>query len=306
MKNLYFLTAVVAYVAISTNAYAQELLCPIFEQPHAVQSGLDGFNERIYCEPIDPPPPPPPPPPPCPVALPVPAQEWQVECKAVDNVVRCNGALPNDVCQDHNSRALSLGLLTPAAYNWLVGHGYCAINPVGVPSILSICPVGCFEENTEILTVNGYGAEAWQAAKNITMDHTLFSLQTDALLSRPRLNGRPLERMVVGPEKPDLYVFAMSNGRKLRVTSHHAMVLSDGRIMEAKDVVEGDAFIGLDGRIVVIADIRREPTDADVYNFSVAVDTPQEHIIAAEGVLVGDLAWQSTLASEMESIRLRR
>lgn len=246
----------------------------------------------------------------CPTALPKPAEEWQVECKAAENITRCGGGLPTNVCSEHNQLAMDQGLLTTAAYNWLSSNGYCAltmdITGTGFYSILSICPVGCFEESTEILTVSDDGAQEWLAAENISMEHELFSLAPDALLSAPTLNSRAIERMALGPEEADLYVFSMSNGKKLKVTRHHGMVLADGRVVEAKAVVEGDAFVGLDGAIVEIESIGREHTDGDVYNYFVAAKEPQEHVIAAEGVLVGDLAWQSTLVGEMESIRLRK
>ena len=229
-----------------------------------------------------------------------------VSCKADENRVRCAQGLPDNICQEHNSRAYSLGLLTTAAYNWLLANGYCAINTPGFAAILTVCPVGCFEENTDILTLNDEGAGEWLAAKMIGAEHRLFSLNVNAPLSSPQLSSRAIERMTAGPEEPELYLFAMSNGRKLRVTSHHAMVLADGRIVEAEKVSEDDSFIAVDGREVAIESITREATSADVYNFAVAAGTPQEHVIAAEGVLVGDLAWQSTLAGEMKSIQLRR
>jgi hypothetical protein len=149
------------------------------------------------------------------------------------------------------------------------------------------------------------GASHWLAAKDISLDHRLVSLTGDSLLSSPQVSGRSIKRMSVGPEENDLYVFTLANRRTLRVTAHHVMVLSDGRVLEAEKVAQSDAFVGVDGRKVGIRSISREPTSADVYNFAVNADTPQEHVIAAEGVLVGDLDWQSTLIGELESIRLR-
>lgn len=197
------------------------------------------------------------------------------------------------------------GQLTLQAYNWLQANGYCAVNS-GLGFIAAICPVGCFEENTQLLTQSDRGANAWVAAKTISLDHRLVSLTGDSLLSSPRVSGRSIKRMSVGPEETDLYVFALANRRTLRVTSHHVMVLSDGRVVEAEQVAPGDAFVGVDGHKVGIRSISREPTNADVYNFAVNAATPQEHVIAAEGVLVGDLDWQSTLIGELESIRLRQ
>ncbi len=269
MRKLLFASALVSWVASSTVAYAQS----------------------------------------CPVALPVPADQAHVECKAAENTTRCGAGLPTNVCNQHNQLAIDNGLITSAAYNWLTANRYCAVTVELAPgfyTVISICPAGCFEENTEILTVNDYGAEEWLAAEEITKEHELYSLNSDALLSSPALSSRAVERMARGPEEADLYVFAMSNGKKLRVTTHHGMVLADGRVVAAKDVVLGDAFIGLDGSIVEIDGIGREPTDGDVYNYYVSADTPQEHVIVAEGVLVGDLAWQTSLAGEIESIRLRK
>src|SRR5690606_25913995 len=119
-------------------------------------------------------------------------------------------------------------------------------------------------------------------------------------------DSQSIQRMTYGDEESDLYVFSLSNGHALRVTQNHGMVLGDGRVVEARKVIEGDVFVGLDGSDVYVESITREPTDADVYNYFLDVATPQEHVIAAEGVLVGDLAWQSTLASELESIKLRQ
>ncbi|ACY18730.1 hypothetical protein Hoch_6259 [Haliangium ochraceum DSM 14365] len=289
-------------------AQSQEMRCPILEPANAAYAELIPICDTPLPPDPDPPPPPPPPPDePCPFALPVPADAWMIECKAIQNGAgRCGSPMPIAVCQEHNDRAYALGLITSAAHTWLENNGFCAINIPEFAAILSICPSGCFEENTALLTIDELGAEEWVAAKELGMQDQLVSLEVDASLSSPQLSARSIERMSVGPEEPPLYVFALSNGHKLRVTAHHAMVLADGRVVEAEQVLPHDAFIGVDGGEVAIEAITREATNADVYNFSVSVGTPQEHVIAAEGVLVGDLTWQSTLIGEHKSIELRR
>ena len=311
MEKRFLVPALFACISVSTNAYAQGMgasraLCPI-----EMQQAGDGSTQLVnMCDPlypVKPLPPDPVEPLDCPYVLPVPADEMSVSCKAQENITRCGQGLPYDLCASFNTSSYNAGLLTATAYNWLTNNGFCAVNALpGYAAIVSICPVGCFEENAEILTLNDQGTGEWLAAKLVSMQHRLFSLKADALLSSPQLSSRSIERMTAGPEEPELYVFAMSNGRKLRVTSHHAMVLADGRIVEAEKVTEGDSFVGIDGSDVTIESITREVTSADVYNFAVSAGTPQEHVIAAEGVLVGDLAWQSTLAGEMKSIQLRR
>ncbi|ACY18733.1 hypothetical protein [Haliangium ochraceum] len=241
----------------------------------------------------------------CPIVLSQPAPAWQVECKAIINGPRCGAGVSSAQCTTYNNDAYALGYLTQEAYDWLQSNGQCAFAIQGI-GIITICPVGCFEENTSLLTLDDDGSQTWTAAKDVTMEHQLLSLGADAPLSEPGLESHAIARRVYGDEALDLYVFTLSNGHKLRVTQQHAMVLADGKVIEAQAVVAGDLFLGMDGSAVMVEEITREATDADVYNFSVAADTLQEHVIVAEGVLVGDLTWQNTLANEKDSIELRR
>ena len=241
----------------------------------------------------------------CPVALPIPADAADVACKADANGGRCGGGLSYALCKENNDRALARGLITQDAYNWLQSNGFCAVNVDGVHSIIAICPVGCFAEDTSILTFNS-GDAKWKLAKNVSIEDQLAALGYEAPLSSPSFDNRSIKRLVHGDEEADLYVFHLSNGHRLRVTQHHGMVLADGRVVEARNVKASDLFVGLDGSDVEIEKITRQAAKADVYNFLVNADAPQEHVIVAEGVLVGDLAWQSTRVEEMDSIRLRR
>lgn len=242
----------------------------------------------------------------CSGSLSIPALQDEVECLASANSSRCGNGLSRSLCTENNNRALNNGLVTQDAYDWLQDNGFCAVNIDGVHMIVAICPVGCFEEDTLVLSLGADGSEKWVPVKEVTKDVKLFGLNANAVLSSPSLDSRAIERMAYGPEETDLFVFTMSNGSVLRVTQNHGMLLSDGRIVEARKVVEGDLFVELNGSEVAVESITRAPTSADVYNFFLDVETPQEHILAAEGILIGDLAWQSTLASELNSISLRR
>ncbi|RYG21516.1 hypothetical protein EON82_18675 [bacterium] len=84
------------------------------------------------------------------------------------------------------------------------------------------------------------------------------------------------------------------------------MVLEDGRVVAASEVQPGSNFVGVDGKTVRILGIEREQTTGDVYNFEVGATKNQGHIIAAEGVLVGDLAWQNRLKAELGAIQVRK
>ncbi len=66
------------------------------------------------------------------------------------------------------------------------------------------------------------------------------------------------------------------------------------------------SFVGIDGESVAITSITRENAIDDVFGFQTAGETQLSHIIAAEGVLVGDLKLQNELALEDGSIAIRR
>ncbi|WP_148273434.1 Hint domain-containing protein [Stigmatella aurantiaca] len=225
---------------------------------------------------------------------------------AGSNEGRCSGAASQAQCNADLSYALSMQLITTAAYNWGLANGYYPVvdrhNQIG-----AICKCGCFEANALILTESVNGASnKWIAAKDVTKDTKLVSLDETSKLSRPGMKSQSVKALTHGKELPALYVFSLSNGRDLKVTQNHGMLLSDGRVVEAKTLSAGAEFVGLDGSTVRVNTISFERTKREVFNFEVDTQSKQGHIIAAEGVLVGDLAWQNQLSSELGAISIRR
>ncbi|OJH36461.1 hypothetical protein [Cystobacter ferrugineus] len=222
-----------------------------------------------------------------------------------DASLRCTGAIGPDACQAELAYGLSINLITLAAYNWGLANGYYPVidrhNNIG-----AVCKCGCFEANALILTRDEQGTTAWVPAKDIKTSTTLFALNEAATLSRPTFDAKSIKSATRGEEKPALYAFELDNDRTLKVTQNHGMLLSDGRVVEARTLGVGAEFVALDGSTVRVRDLRFEHTAEDVYNFEVSAQDPAGHIIAAEGVLVGDLAWQNQLSRELGSIAVRR
>jgi hypothetical protein len=203
-------------------------------------------------------------------------------------------------------------LLTDDGYQWLKSNNYCPIHAdYGAGDhIYSICPMGCFAHDTEILTDED--TDTWMQASEVgasfaaTFQQPLMSMSDDATVRNVALTARDIARMTSGPEEPKLFVFKLSNGSTLRVTQHHPMVLHNGKIIEASQVHKSMSLAGADGHRVEILSITRENTANDVFNFMTGGDTQLSHVIVAEGVLVGDLKLQNELEFEQASIRLRR
>jgi hypothetical protein len=222
-----------------------------------------------------------------------------------DVAVRCTGAISAAQCQEELAYGLNLNLITPEAYYWGLANGYYPVidrnNVIG-----AICKCGCFEANSLILTQDEQGASAWVPAKDIKTSTTLFALNEAATLSRPTFDAKSIKVATRGEETPALYAFGLDNGRTLKVTQNHGMLLSDGRVVEARTLGVGAEFVALDGSTVRVRELRFEHTAEDVFNFEVNAQESAGHIIAAEGVLVGDLAWQNQLSRELGAITVRR
>lgn len=245
------------------------------------------------------------------------ATEYEVRCKAEQSCeilnpsscARC-GAVPLSVddCKWMVDQAYPTYVDAGAAA-WLRLHLFCPVLQQirnGGSILADICPAGCFAAATQILTLGSTGAPTYTSAEAMAADTRVLALSNDSTMQAFALEPRGLRRIVHGPEEPDLYVFHLENGRALRLTSHHAVVLADGTVVEAEDVASGASFVDSEGTPVAVVHITREHTDSEVFNLWTESDAVQGHIIVAEGVLVGDLQLQNDIGGETASIELRR
>lgn len=224
----------------------------------------------------------------------------QLECKLKQNtmgrVTRCADALPPDSCRAMNKKALDADLLKKDVADEANARGICVVSvqipEVNVNMIASVCPVGCFEATTNILVSNDGDETQEVQAQDIQPSDRLAGLDKASSLQAPSLVSQSIKRITAGPEELPLFNFQLDNGRSLAVTSYHGMILSDGRVVHAKDVTINDKFLSKDGSLVSVLDISRTRTNLDVFNFELDVTEAEEHVVVAEDVMVGDIFWQ--------------
>ncbi|WP_299004063.1 Hint domain-containing protein [uncultured Shewanella sp.] len=220
---------------------------------------------------------------------------------------RCTGPISATECKVELDYALDNRLITASAYSWGLANGYYPVidrnNNIGV-----ICKCGCFESTTNISVFSAAaGAHIEMAASEVNKSHQLVALSSTSSLSSLLVEDFPIKAIAKGKEQLPLYVFELADGTQLKVTQHHGMLLSTGEMVAAKDVTETDSFISaMTQEPVEIVNIGREETFNEVYNFETNGIDDVNHIIVAEGVYVGDLAWQNQLASELGQINLRQ
>ncbi len=233
---------------------------------------------------------------------------FQADANASQNTGRCVGdPISFAECKVELDYALEENLITRRAHEWGVKNGfYPVINRRN--EVRAICKCGCFEADTTISTFSlGSGGIELVAAKDVTGDHRLVALEGDTDLDTLSTTDFAIKTLTKGDEEKALYVFEMADGRVLKVTQFHGMLLADGMMVAAKDVAVGSAFIDANSKVAVeVTAISREATDQPVYNFETETSDKASHIIIAEDFFVGDLIWQNQLSSELGEVLLRQ
>ncbi|WP_394840307.1 Hint domain-containing protein [Pendulispora rubella] len=214
---------------------------------------------------------------------------------------RCFEGIPWADCKAMIDDAYNKGLTTLKAQQWNTYWQWCPLVYAG--KIQSVCPAGCFAGNTQLTDGEGSELSISEASEGVA----LKTLSDNSSTARPNLQGRAIDMAIRGPEAHDLYIFQLSNGRELRVTENHAMVLASGRLVKARNVRTSDAFVDATGASVPVLAIYREPATSDVYNVRMKSSSFEGHVVVAEGVLAGDNYLQNAVDGEEEmAISARR
>jgi hypothetical protein len=237
-------------------------------------------------------------------AAPYTAAQLEEKSKTTD-LNRCVNAITVAECTASNQFALQFQSIDKGAYDWAEANGW-FVTIAGPGQFGAICKCGCFDPDTRILTFRNQKFD-YEKASSIAKGSKLASLKSDASLSSLEFEAGEVVTTTRGLESQPLYVFLLQNGSKLSVTSEHGMVLSDGRVVPAKDVKVSDSFVQAStGEAVPVVEVSRKQTKKKVVNFEIGGSEIQNHVIVAEDFLIGDLAWQNQLKRYTNAISLRK
>lgn len=234
------------------------------------------------------------------------------EIKSKD--IRCTDT-KSELCKKQLDYALKHEIIDAQTHRWAIENDYYPLMDID-NTIRDVCTCGCFEKNTRLFVLEKDRAET----KELAIIDLYVNKETFQPLAITKdwtqdatyeIFPRDVDRFTKGKESKQLYVFHLENGRLLKLTSRHGVVLGDGRMVSAESVKLGDTFMSHSGHKVEIRKITRERTYDDVYNFllkepeALGTNVSDPHVIVAEGVLVGDLIWQNSREAELGSILIR-
>lgn len=226
---------------------------------------------------------------------------------------RClNRSIPADACTREQTRALSSHCISLDEYNTLVQMSYfpSCISIDGQMELVSWCTCGCFEESTRLFSLSGSDSEPkWNVIKDIVADernYFLWSLSDDATIFDFKTIPRKIVRNTQGPEQEPLIYLHTDANNTLGLTSEHAVLLWSGEMVAAKSLIVGQMIVSSSGKPLKITKIELKMTEKNVVNILTEGESMLAHIVLAEGIVVGDLAWQNSLQFELNAIVVRQ
>lgn len=231
-----------------------------------------------------------------------------------DPAKRCvKTVISQNTCQSMREKALKLNCITQEEYQVLKKYGaYPSCNFLkgeGLDMLDGWCPCGCFTPGTLIamsqgdnpigsykrafdLIFNSQTGLVSHLEKNSNLDHFLYKA------SKIRLK-------IYGKELKKVYEIRTEDMRKIILTERHPVLISKGLMKQARHVSLSDKLVLMSGKPIGVKEIKRIPFKKDVLNFSLDVDSYKEHLIFANGLVIGDQYWQSALEDLLNQVIIR-
>ena len=223
-----------------------------------------------------------------------------------------------ELCESNRKKALNHGCIDQQEYNDLVKFGsspICDYSTTGKESLQAWCSCGCVHPNTamavEIKTDEDFITQV--LAVNVAYNRSKYQLITLGENAEIEKNFMDLDKKeivftTVGHEERAMIQLRMVDGRSLRLTENHPVVLSNGELKQAESLRPNDQLVDISGQHVSIKSLQSYPFNGQVVNFATTADLSNEgaHVVFGNDFAIGDLALQALMDFNIKSIELRR
>lgn len=214
---------------------------------------------------------------------------------------RCNSQIFSEVyCGDTPDCGNNCFGVTPS------GHWFdmSRLDADGVPQPRWRCRCGCLAEETvfEGLTdVTGTDIVTAKGGVIASLDE----------IGNQSTSYRPINGITYGAEQELAITITTVAGRTVTLSRAHPVVTvaEQGLIIavkQAENLQEGELLLATDGQSDRIVQLREQPYTGKMVNFNVQSSEAVNHLLFANDLLVGDLAWQERLTSVQSRILYRQ
>jgi hypothetical protein len=154
------------------------------------------------------------------------------------------------------------------------------------------CEAACYTPEQKILFSSGE-VPILEAMKSLRED--LITLAPDSTLDNLQLQQNTTYSYTreLRDAEQQLCIITTQSGGQLSLTLEHAVINSEGRIVQAQTLKVGDELVKADGTLDPIVDIQRTPYFGKVYNIAPVSTDLVSNILVAQGYLVGSVRFQN-------------
>jgi hypothetical protein len=232
-----------------------------------------------------------------------------------------NKTLLEPDCNEKRQEALRNNCVTPEYIELLKtvpvqgGLGVAPICGVGSEGgklywfVINFCKCGCFSKDTTILSRQEAEEAEYGIDELFQLDRRyLQALTHDSLIGEELIVAtRPFTPLQGPAERRQWIHLNFSNGRSLKLTTDHSVLLFDGELKSAGLVNVGDRFFDRQNGIVEVTAKHVSEESLKTFNVSIEAEIvhPLNHIFFANGVAIGDDSFQNGFQSLVNRANLR-
>jgi len=219
-------------------------------------------------------------------------------------MIRCHSAgLNPERCEVQRKYALAKGCINQNDYNRLQALGGMPTCFEADGTFMGWCPCGCFAPDTAV-KVNGADLSQEEKIERVVQLFALNNRPTVARLNSyskekgVEFASAPVRNVSVGPEEAPMVIIDTANSASkghIELTINHPVLLEDGSIIRAEKLQPGQKLLNYKGQPETITGISRKKFEGLVYNLNVDSQKDSEHIVSANGLLMGDLYLQGSM-----------
>ncbi len=175
----------------------------------------------------------------------------------------------------------------------------------GSSYVVAYCEASCYAPDQKLLFSDGE-ANIVEAMKQGRED--LMTLSPDATLDSPALQKNTVYSYTseIRDAEHVIYEINTASGGQLRLTNEHPVINSEGRLVKAESLVEGDELLKADGTPDKVVSVQKTTHFGKVYNVKPVSRDPVSNILVAQGFLVGSARFQNDDVEYMNRVLLFR
>jgi len=171
--------------------------------------------------------------------------------------------------------------------------------------LIALCEASCYTPDQRLRFSGGDVAivDAMTARRD-----DLITLSPDATLNNLTTQTSKVYSYTteIRDAEQDIYKVTTASGGSLSVTNAHPIITSEGRLVKAEQLVEGDALLKANGSPDRIIRVEKTRFFGKVYNIKPMSREPVANILIAQGYLVGSARFQNDDVGYINRILLFR